>query len=177
MKRFLLFSFTSVAAYVLLSGCSSSGGGGAAASCGDAGPCPNGYECQGDTCVLSATGGTGQGGSGQGGSGNVGTGGVPSGGTGGVGGGTGGSSNCGDLALTDPACQSCMDSYCCTEMAACDSTSQCYGLLGCIQQNCATATDVGACAEQYCSAYADGVTAYNAVNMCLENNCLSACGG
>jgi hypothetical protein len=206
MKRFLLFSFTSLSAYVLLAGCSSSGGGGAGAPpCDDAGLCSNpALVCQGGFCVQppgsggsgqggaqGGTGNVGTGGGPSGGTGNVGTGGVPSGGSGGVpsggsggvpsggtgGGGTGGGGNCGDLGFTNPACGSCMNSYCCNELLACDSTSQCYGLLACIQQYCATDPDVGACAEQYCSAYADGVTDYNAVNTCLETNCLTDCGG
>jgi hypothetical protein len=202
MKRFLLFSFTSLSAYVLLSGCSSSGGGGGAASCGDAGPCPAGYVCQGTTCVPDGSGGSGggQGGTGNvgqgggpsgGGTGNVGQGGLPSGGSGGLpsggsgglpsggtgGGGTGGSANCGDLTLTQPACQTCMTDNCCSELLACTSGTMCNSLLGCIQTYCATDPDLQTCAETNCSQYEGGLADYNAVDACLVSYCTSACGG
>jgi hypothetical protein len=197
MKRILLFSLTCLPGWLLFVGCSSSSSGGGGIPCDDAGACPNGYQCQAGQCIqVSGTGGAAQGGSGggqQGGSGGIPSGGGgPSGGSGGIsgsggvppvgggggpsGGGTGGSGTCGGLTFVEPACQSCMEGNCCSEVLACDVGSDCYLLLGCLQQNCATAPDVQVCAEQYCSAYANGVTNYNAVNQCAMDYCPSECG-
>jgi hypothetical protein len=62
-------------------------------------------------------------------------------------------------------------------MQACSSGTQCYNLLGCLQQyGCFDAPDPDACANEYCTAYADGQSALLAFDSCLATNCSSECG-
>jgi hypothetical protein len=80
--------------------------------------------CEGTGTLTPSSSGTGGSSSGTGGGSN---GGVPN------------SGDCGDLVWSDDpesSCQSCMDTSCCAELAACGSGSACEALYECIFGNC-----------------------------------------
>ncbi len=125
----------------------------------------NGGEAQG--CLAQCTGG-GTGGSGSGGSGS---GGSPAGGSGG-----GGGASCTKLTTGNPGCDACAHASCCSQIDGCFANSDCTGFLSCLSQNCANAgSNLNACAQQYCSQFANGINAYNAVAQCIGQSCAGSC--
>jgi hypothetical protein len=79
-----------------------------------------------------------------------------------------------EFSFGEAACQTCADSMCCASVTACSGDSNCGSLVTCIGQ-CAQndQTCANACGMQYPSA----VSEYNALGMCLESDCATACGG
>lgn len=86
-------------------------------------------------------------------------------GAGGGGGSTTGA-QCGISWKTD-ACQSCMDTSCCTQQSSCAGDAECGAILTCAAQG-----GGDACTTDH----PDGVTDFNALASCLEGPCASACG-
>ncbi|MCC6900180.1 MAG: hypothetical protein IT377_14470 [Polyangiaceae bacterium] len=131
------------------SGGSSSGGSAGQATGGSAG---------------SGTGGSGTGGSGTGGAGTGGA---------GTGGGTGACASI-NTGFT-PVCDTCMKGACCTEMLACQADTKCTQLVTCLQQKCATAPNLTACALQQCGSFIGGASLATPIQTCQEKNCTTQC--
>jgi hypothetical protein len=141
--------------------------------------CPVSGSCSIGSCGKppAGTGGAG-GGSGGGTSGGGGTGAIGGtsgfGGTGATGGGGGG--NCGDVLYSNNAvCQSCMESGCCSQLAACSTGTPCDALFNCIISYCSENL-TSACLQQYCSSeLASGGGAMSAMFDCEEAACAEQC--
>ncbi len=133
----------------------------------------------GSTCNVSATCSSGVCGSqnASGGSGGSGSGGTS--GNGGTSGGGGtGPGNCGGtLYSNDGACQSCMETACCSQLAACAPGSSCEALLLCVIDNgCLEAADFATCLQTFCpSELQSGGDAAVALANCDEANCAAQC--
>ena len=125
----------------------------------------NGGDAQG--CLAQCTGGGGTGG---GGTGGAGPGGAPAGGAG------GGGPSCTQLSTGKPGCDACAHASCCSQIDACFANPDCLGFLSCLSKNCASAgANLNACAQQFCSQYANGINAYNAVSQCIGQSCAGSC--
>src|SRR5690606_37360247 len=83
---------------------------------------------------------------------------------------------CMQVSLGDPTCDGCMQSQCCNQVNACFADQNCAGLVECLSANCAGASDVAACAQQYCASCEPGVTAFNQIASCLQAYCSTECG-
>ena len=130
------------------------------------------FACGGSTLPGKRTS---SGGSSAGG-GGAGAGGSPTASGGSSGSGSGG---CVAVSTGDPACDSCVDSFCCSQVAACFSDINCKGLLVCIVQNCASpasSNDFNTCINQDCKQYASALNEYNEVGACEQNHCNTQCG-
>jgi hypothetical protein len=143
--------------------------------------CPTAGEAGADGQAGAGGHGGADGQVGVGGQGGVGTTGG-SGGAGGVGGSSGGCSSnllgasCDSLGFGDSTCDGCMHTSCCTVTETCLDDQDCGGLVECLSTYCATATDVSACAQQYCGRCLGGATLLNEMVDCLSTSCNAACG-
>jgi hypothetical protein len=72
------------------------------------------------------------------------------------------------------ACQTCVDSMCCSDVTACSGDPTCGSLVTCIS-NCAQGDQT--CANTCGSMYSSAVTEYNNLGMCVMSGCTTACGG
>ncbi len=130
-------------------------------------------------CVSGGTGGTaGTAGSGGFGTGGSGTGGFGTGGTGTGGFGTGGTgtggtgAKCGLLVDGTPACDTCGETFCCSQLQGCGPGTICNQLLACIDTNCPTDAS---CINTTCSQFASGTTQLQAIQTCVCNSCSGQC--
>lgn len=99
----------------------------------------------------------------QGGGGGGGSGGGPSGG--GSGGGSG--LTCGvAFDPSAPLCEACAETYCCSQLQACSPGTTCYDLANCLVTYCTGSQDPN-CANTYCSAFAAGMEAGQALVDCV----------
>ena len=82
--------------------------------------------------------------------------------------------------LYDPstACGACVSQNCCTKVEACFASLECSGLVQCLSQNCASASDPNACAQQQCGACLtdEGLATYNTMAQCFVDSCAAPCG-
>jgi hypothetical protein len=79
---------------------------------------------------------------------------------------------CGDLVYsTDAACQSCMETACCNELANCSTGTACGDLLDCVEA-CAGDTT---CQDGCMQTHSLGLTAAQALLNCDDNNCDTEC--
>ena len=157
-------------------GSSASGGAATGGSAGSAGSATGGGGGAGGSSGGGTGGGTGGsgatggGGTGGGGTGGAGTGGAPAGGAG------GGGPSCTQLSTGKPGCDACAHASCCSQIDACFANPDCLGFLSCLSKNCASAgANLNACAQQFCSQYANGINAYNAVSQCIGQSCAGSC--
>jgi hypothetical protein len=176
-----------------LGACSSSGGGGTAGADGGNPSCSAGQSCSSceacfdtclcngsspDACLVQCTSGSG-GSSGSSGStgagGSAATGGATGGASGSGGSGGSGGVQCTDVSTNNPSCDACIHGACCSQIESCFNDPACVALNQCLGSYCATASDLSACASQYCSQYAAGATGFNAMAQCLGASCSSAC--
>jgi hypothetical protein len=86
------------------------------------------------------------------------------------GGGADGGSDCGGLGSTIPACDSCFRDHCCSRGTTCGNNPDCLSLLDCTRP-CTTNSCLQDCATQF----PGGVSAYNALNTCMNDNCSTDC--
>lgn len=156
--------------YVGPAGCSLAPDCGKCSACFDTCLCNNGTP---GGCLAQCTGSSSGGASGAGGAPSGG--GAPAGGGAPSGGGGGGGGNCTALSTGSPTCDACAHSTCCAQIDACLASSACTGFLSCLSKNCANASNLSACAQQYCSQYAAGVNAYNSMAQCIGQSCASSC--
>ncbi len=70
-----------------------------------------------------------------------------------------------NLTATDDLCQSCLKTYCCSEMSTCFQSTDCSALLTC------KTTEVPDCEAQY----PGGVVPYNAAIKCGVDRCSEFC--
>jgi len=87
--------------------------------------------------------------------------------SGGSGGGT-----CGGLSTGDASCDSCLDASCCAESTACVADADCTALI-----TCGDACSDDACISACFSSHPTGAALLDSISTCLENSCMSACGG
>ncbi|MBI5535511.1 MAG: hypothetical protein HY898_22465 [Deltaproteobacteria bacterium] len=121
-------------------------------SCYNAQDCCNGQPCTGGICG-SGTGGAG----GSGGSGGT--------------GGSGGSTNCGFTSQT-PACETCLQSYCCAKGYACSINNDCIDLFNCIV-GCSAGDTV--CTDGCGNSYPNGISLFNDFINCIDTSCGTQC--
>ena len=71
-----------------------------------------------------------------------------------------------------------MSQNCCTKVEACFASLECSGLVQCLSQNCASASDPNACAQQQCGACLtdEGLATYNTMAQCFVDSCAAPCG-
>jgi hypothetical protein len=82
------------------------------------------------------------------------------------------STMCGGLGTGVAACDTCLDSKCCSQASACSNSMPCMGYLNCLStMNCTTT----ACANTCSTANPGGATIYNALDTCLSTNCATQC--
>jgi len=79
--------------------------------------------------------------------------------------------SCG-LQSSKPACNTCLVQNCCSQAQACANSSECIALLNCIN---ACAMGDTACENNCGTQHQSGVAPYNAVGMCMQSNCTTAC--
>jgi hypothetical protein len=80
---------------------------------------------------------------------------------------------CGDLTVSDtPACQSCMEAQCCSELLACAEGTPCGALNQCLQ---ACSQDDSTCSERCTQEHSDGFFDFKGVGACLQHLCDSEC--
>src|SRR5262249_32633320 len=84
----------------------------------------------------------------------------------------GGGGSCSGVATGLAAGGSCISRSCCPPGSACTGNKDCSALLACIK-NCADST----CEQNCATANQAGVTAFNAVAMCLNSSCSAQCTG
>lgn len=90
--------------------------------------------------------------------------------------GGGGGPSCTQLSTGKPGCDACAHASCCSQIDACFANPDCLGFLNCLSKNCASAgANLNACAQQFCSQYANGINAYNAVSQCIGQSCAGSC--
>jgi hypothetical protein len=93
-----------------------------------------------------------------------------SGGTPGSGSASGSAPDGGDCGLTwtdSASCESCMQSSCCSAIAACSPGTACYGLIECIVVDCGSQRE---CVESRCGSYPGWETLMNLLD-CNESRC------
>ena len=77
---------------------------------------------------------------------------------------------CGGFGSTDPACNTCLTTSCCTEGTACNANTACNAITLCIQ-SCADDT----CAQGCLTANPGGAMDYNSLTGCINNECATSC--
>jgi hypothetical protein len=92
--------------------------------------------------------------------------------SGGGGGGGGGGGMCGDLATGVAACDTCLDTNCCSQNMACSGSMACLGYLDCLStMNCTTT----ACADGCSASNPGGASLLNALDSCMSSKCSTQC--
>jgi hypothetical protein len=78
---------------------------------------------------------------------------------------------------SDPTCNGCAESSCCTQVNGCFVSSDCIALDTCYS-NCTQpdANAASACLDACDSAHSGSVAKWNAASQCLQNSCASECG-
>jgi hypothetical protein len=81
---------------------------------------------------------------------------------------------CGGYGSSNPTCNTCLDTSCCTQAFGCGANAQCNALFACTQA-CAQGDQacLNACSQQFPS----GVSAYDAFVGCMNTSCAGKCGG
>ncbi len=140
----------------------------------------------------AGVGGAGVGGAGVGGAGGFGggAGGAPAGGAGGMGfggaGGAGGGGMCmfGIAGASNPACDPCARTNCCSELSVCLQDATCMGLNTCLngQPAMGTCLDTAmtqqafeSCLQMLCPNEAGAIQQFIAVQACLGTRCMAEC--
>lgn len=78
---------------------------------------------------------------------------------------------CGGFASTDPQCNACLMTSCCTEGTTCNGDTACVAITDCVQ-SCTDDTCTAGCL----AANPGGVTDFNSLTGCVNNECASSCG-
>jgi hypothetical protein len=137
------------------------------------------FACGGGKATTTTTGSpTGSGGSSSSGStahtssttgATTGGGGTP--GAGGNGGNGGGAPACGITYDSRPACETCVENSCCSELMACGPGTDCNAFIACA--NACPMTNGQTCVQTCQTNHASGVMAFQAVTQCYDQNCRS----
>ena len=82
-------------------------------------------------------------------------------------------SSCGGLGSANAACETCMESKCCSEATACGTSLSCLDYWDCV----VPCNGDPACRDQCDAQYPAGAAPYEALRDCLLDNCHSQCVG
>jgi hypothetical protein len=79
--------------------------------------------------------------------------------------------NCGVLVFPTTACNTCADSHCCSQSAACSNNPDCFALTQCAAP-CGANTQ---CVMDCSTHHPNGSPDYTSLQQCLQLNCANAC--